>query len=172
MAALAAGCGGDDDGDGGAATTTATEAAADSAVFESEDVGFTFEYPEELRATTKPNGQVLGQVSVEKGAELNALKVRKTSDEELRPEQYLDEFQRDFSRTVGKVEKREETIEDLDVGVLEFKSSVRGVDFESASYFFRGGGKTWQLECIADTEHAAQIGDACDIALRSISFDA
>ena len=86
----------------------------------------------------------------------------------------MDEFQRDFERTVGKVDKREERIGNLDTGVLEFDDSVkRGgetVEFKSASYFFKGGGQTWQVECIADTGHRQQIEDACRTALESVDF--
>jgi hypothetical protein len=45
------------------------------------------------------------------------------------------------------------------------------VEFQSVSYFFPGGGKTWQVECISDAEHRSQIEDACRAALESVSFD-
>ena len=174
-ALLIAGCGGDDNDDE-ATSTTGDDAAADTAVFESDAVGFTFEYPEEFAVDKQGSGDVIGQVSVEAGEVLNALKVRKTSDQELGTERYLDEFQSDFAQTVGEVDKREETIGDIEMGVLEFEDSVEqlgeSVDFTSTSYFFPGGGKTWQLECIADTEHRAEIDEACMQALESISFDA
>lgn len=172
---LIAGCGSDDDESGGGSETSADTAAA-AAVFESDEVGFTFEYPEEYVAETTPVGPILGQVSVEKGGKVNAIKVRKTADQELGTERYLEEFQRDFERTVGTVERREDTVGDLDVGILEFEDSFEEtpgetVEFTSTSYFFVGGGKTWQLECIADAEHKTEIDEACTNALESVSFD-
>ena len=74
----------------------------------------------------------------------------------------------------ARVDKRKERIGDLDAGVLEFEDSVkrgpRTVDFKSASYFFRGAGQTWQVECIADDEHLQEIEAACRIALGSVAF--
>jgi hypothetical protein len=174
-AAVVAGCGSDggDGGDGANADTTAAPSPG-AAVFESKAVGFTFEYPAELKAQRKPQGEILGQVAVERGARLNALKIRKTAEQELGTARYLDEFQRDFAQTVGRVSKREDTIGDLDVGVLEFDHSVQlggeRVAFSSASYFFAGAGKTWQLECIADERHREQIDAACKTALESVDF--
>jgi hypothetical protein len=113
-------------------------------------------------------------VAVEPGSRLNAIKVRQTARRELGPERYLDEFQRDFQRTVGTVEKRKERIGDRDMGVLEFEDSVeRGgetVDFKSSSYFFKGSGRTWQMECIADAAHEAEIDAVCKAALESVDF--
>lgn len=174
-ALLIAGCGGG--GDDGEDTTGASEQPAPgAAVFESDKVGFTFEYPKDFAVDKAGSDNVLGAVSIEADALLNAIKVRKTSDQELGTDRYLDEFQRDFARTVGKVDKREETIGDIEMGVLEFDDSVeqlgQQVEFTSVSYFFPGGGRTWQLECIADTEHSAEIDEACMQALESISFDA
>jgi hypothetical protein len=163
-----AGCGGDDgDGDSAADPTTASP---DVAVFDGPEVGFTFEYPKEFAAQTAPRRQVLGQVSVEPNARFNAIKIRQTAEQELETDRYLDEFQRDFSRTVGKVEKRKETIGELQAGVLSFDDSVKGTRFTSTSYFFTGGGGTWQVECIADTQHRSEIDDACMAALESIEF--
>lgn len=173
-ALLLAGCGGDDKDDEAAGGDQTTPSTPDAAVFQSKAVAFTFEYPKEFTADEKPQGQVLGQVSAEPDAQLNAIKIRKTANQELGTERYLDEFQRDFSETVGKVDKREEKIGDLDTGVLEFEDSIeqlgQPVEFSSVSYFFAGGGKTWQMECIADAEHRAQIGEACRAALESVQF--
>lgn len=178
---LLAGCGSDDeDGRDGAErdaevpTDTTSAPAPDAAVFRSDAVGFTFRYPKELAAETTPREQVLGQVSVEPGGRLNAIKVRRTADRPLGPDRYLDEFQRDFSKAVGEVDKREERIGNLDTGVLEFEDSVKQagetVDFSSSSYFFAGAGQTWQVECIADADHREQIEDACRAVLESVEF--
>jgi hypothetical protein len=175
--ALLAACGSDDDdGEGDGEWAETAPAAGELARFESPRIGFTFEYPAEFAAERRPREQVLARVGIERGSRLNAIKVRQTAARELGPERYLDEFQRDFERTVGAVEKREERIGELDMGVLEFEDTVdRGgqtVEFTSSSYFFTGAGRTWQVECIADVEHQAAIDAACRTALGSVDFTA
>jgi hypothetical protein len=180
-AVLMAGCGSDDEDGGDDAapgTGTGTETAApgpDMAVFRSDAIGFTFEYPEDLEADRKPAEPVLAQVSVDPGGRLNAIKVRRTADRELGPERYLDEFQRDFAKAVGEVDKREERIGKLETGVLEFADTVQEngetVELTSSSYFFKGAGNTWQVECIADAEHRERIDDACRALLESVEFE-
>lgn len=171
VAAIVAGCGSDDGGDD---RPDPTPPPAGVARFESPRVGFTFEYPKDFTAEKRPRENVLARVAVARGSRLNAIKVRRTARRELGPERYLDEFQRDFERSVGTVQKREERIGDLDAGVLEFEDSVKRrdetVDFKSSSYFFKGAGRTWQMECIADAEHEAEIDAACEAALESIEF--
>jgi hypothetical protein len=171
-AALLAACGSDDGDDGERAETV--PAAGDLAVFQSPRIGFTFEYPDDLVAEKRPRERVLARVGVARGSRLNAIKVRQTSARELGPERYLDEFQRDFERSVGAVEKREERIGELDMGVLEFSDSIQrdgeAVSFTSSSYFFTGAGRTWQVECIADAQHRQKIDAACRIALGSVDF--
>jgi hypothetical protein len=169
VAAIAAGCGGDDKDDDDSAPRYYKLAH-----FASPRIAFTFSYPNELMAEKRPREPVLASVGVERGSRLNAIKVRRTARRELEPERYLDEFRRDFERTVGSVEKREMRIGELDTGVLEFEDTVkRGdekVDFTSSSYFFKGAGETWQVECIADEEHRQQIEEACRTALESVDF--
>jgi hypothetical protein len=175
-AMLLAACGSDDDGDGGERIDpTQTETATprpDTALFRSERVGFTFEYPNHFVRERAPG--VLGQVSVAKGEFFNAIKVREAADRELPPERYLDDFQRDFERRVSDVDQREETIGEIDAGVLEFRDAhaERGkeVEFNSASYFFTGAGRTWQVECVAEAGHRDEIDAACEAALESVEF--
>jgi hypothetical protein len=172
VAAIAAGCGSDDGDDGGRAAPAPPPAGLTR--YESPRIGFTFEYPKDFTADKHPPGQVLARVAVEPGSHLNAINVRRTARRELGPERYLDEFQRDFERTVGSVEKRKERIGDLETGVLEFEDTIeRGgdaVDVTSSSYFFKGAGRTWQMECIADAAHEAAIDAACRTALESVDF--
>jgi len=169
---LLAGCGSDGDDETDRAETT--PGATRTAVFESGRIPFTFEYPKGFAAERRPRERVLARVGVERGARMNAIKVRRTARRELGPERYLDEFQRDFERTVGTVEKREERIGDKEMGVLEFTDTVERaggtVEFTSASYFFAGAGQTWQIECIADAEHRAEVEAACRDALESVAF--
>ena len=174
-AALLAACGSDhDDGNGDDERGETAPVAGELARFESPRIGFTFEYPADFAAERRPRERVLARVGIERGSRLNAIKVRQTAARELGPERYLDEFQRDFERTVGAVEKREERIGDLEMGVLVFEDTVerggRSVEFTSSSYFFTGAGRTWQVECIADTTHSEEIDAACRIALESVQF--
>ena len=173
VAVVAAGCGSDDSDEGDRAASAPPPAGL--ARFESPRIAFTFEYPKDFTAEKHPRENVLARVALEPGSRLNAIKVRRTARRELGPERYLDEFQRDFQRTVGTVEKRKELIGDLETGVLVFEDSVeRGgdaVDFRSTSYFFKGAGKTWQIECIADAEHEPEIDAACRTALESVEFE-
>jgi hypothetical protein len=166
---LLPGCGSDSD-----QVETRDETPLQQRVFESSRIPFTFDYPKDLVAEKRPNEQVLARVGIEGGPRLNAIKVRRTARRPLKPQRYLGDFQRDFARTVGTVEKRQEQIGDLDVGVLEFDDSIdRGgekVEFHSSSHFFTGAGQTWQVECIADDEHSAEIDQACRTALESIDF--
>lgn len=176
-AVLLAGCGSDGDSDDTVAETTPRDRetpapSADTAVFEANGVGFTFRYPKDL-VREEPDG-VLGQVSLAKGEFFNAIKVREAADRELSPDRYLEDFRRDFERRVDEVEKREETIGDLRVGVLEFQDSHSDegerIEFKSASYFFIGAGRTWQVECVTEDEHEEEIDSACRTALESIAF--
>jgi hypothetical protein len=164
VAAFLPGCGSDDGDDETAAETTTPP--ADRAVLESNRIGFTFEYPDDLVVDRRPRPPVLARVAVNRRARLNAIQVRQTARRELRPTRYLDEFRRDLERSVERVETREDQVGDLDVGVLE----VEGRDFTSSSYFFAGAARTWQLECLSNDEHRAKIDEACEIALGSIAF--
>jgi len=168
-AMLLSGCGSDDDPVG-----TQKEVPRQHRVFESSRIPFTFEYPKNLVAEKRPNEQVLARVGVERGSRLNAIKVRRTARRVLTPDRYLGDFQRDFARTVGTVDKREERIDDFNMGVLEFDDSIEKggekTEFHSSSHFFTGAGKTWQIQCIAEAEHQAEIDQACTTALESIDF--
>ncbi len=158
------GCGSDDSDQDTAAETT--EPPAGRAVFESNRIGFTFQYPDDLVVDRPPRSGALARVAVKRRAELNAIQVRQTARRELRPSRYLDEFRRDVEASVDRVDTREEQVGELDVGVLE----VTGTDFTSSSYFFTGAGRTWQLECLSDDQHRAKIDQACRVALESIEF--
>ena len=165
---LLSGCGSDND------PVETPPPAAGLARFESPRIAFTFDYPKDFVAEKRPRENVLARVAVKRGARLNAIKVRRTARRELNPERYLDAFQRDFAQTVGTVDKREERFGNLDTGVLEFDDSVKqggeDVEFTSSSYFFKGAGRTWQLECIADAAHRTEVDAACRAALESVDF--
>ena len=171
-ASLSAGCG-SDDGDDEERTPPAPPAGT-LARFESPRLAFTFDYPRRFAAVRRPGGGVLARIAAERGSRLNAIEVRRTARRELGLGRYLDEFERDLARTFGSVEKRTERVGDLETGVLAVQDMLerRGetVAFTSTSYFFEGGGSTWQVECIADAEHRAEIDEACRIALESVEF--
>jgi hypothetical protein len=160
----AVGCGSDDGDEGDRAE--APPSARALATFESARIPFTFDHPKGFVAEKRPRANVLARVAVERGSRLNAIEVRRTARRELDPGRYLGEFRRDFARTVGPVQKRRERIGDLDVGVLEFETPR----FSSSSYFFKGAGQTWQLECVADPEHRDEVDEACRAALESVDF--
>jgi hypothetical protein len=164
VAVIAAGCGSDD---GDSEEPAKDEpAAGDVAVLESPRIAFTFEYPDDLDPERRPRSGTLARVAVKRGHRLNAVQVRRTSPVPLAPRRYLDEFKRDLAREGRTVTTREERIGDRDMGVLE----VEARDFTSSSYFFTGAGQTWQVECIADAEHRAEIDAACRTALESVEF--
>ncbi len=164
VALAAAGCG-SDDGDE-ADRAEAPPRAGGLTRFESPRIAFTFDYPKDFVAEKRPREQAPARVGVERGSRLNAIQVRRTSRAPLAPRRYLDEFKRDLAREGRTVTTREERIGDRDMGVLE----VEARDFTSSSYFFTGAGQTWQVECIADAEHRAEIDAACRTALESVDF--
>lgn len=182
VAALLGACGSDDDDADDKPTTAETTVetvapapAPDEAVFRADDVGFTFEYPQEY-VREKPAG-TLGQVAPERGRFFNAIKVREAADRELAPGRYLEDFRRDFARRVGTVERRMEAFGELETGVLEFQDSHRekgedDIEFTSTSYFFTGAGRTWQVECVAEAGQEKEIDSACRTVLESIRFEA
>ena len=165
---LLSGCGSDDD------HPDAAPRADKLTTFASPRIPFTFDYPKHFVAEKRPREQVLARVGVKRGSRLNAIKVRRTARRALNPDRYLRDFQRDFQRSVGVVDKDEQMIGDLETGVLVFEDSVsrsgKEVGFRSSSYFFKGAGQTWQVECIADAEHRAEIDAACRTALESVDF--
>jgi hypothetical protein len=163
-AAFLPGCGSDDGDDDTAAESMRPPAG--TAVFESGRIGFSFEYPKDLAVDRRPRPPVLARVAVKRRARAGAMQVQQTARRELRPARYLDEFRRDLEGSVENVDTREDRIGDLDVGVLQVTDS----DFHSSSYFFTGGGRTWQFECLADDTHRARIDEACRIALESVDF--
>lgn len=177
VAVLLAGCGSDDDGDekadsGTVDTAERSDPPVASVRFRSPAIGFTFLYPKNFVRET-PAG-VLAQVAPRRREFFNAIKVRQAADRELAPERYIEDFRRDFERRVARVEKRMETVGELEIAVLEFRDSHRrkgrATDFTSTSYFFAGAGRTWQVECVAEPKREARIDAACRRALESVRF--
>jgi hypothetical protein len=176
--ALLAGCGGDDEKSDAPATTasTTTTAASEANTFESSDIGFTFTYPKEWQETEE-GGKVLGAVSPVPNDPQNGVKVRKTSDQELTFASYSGQISSQFEDQLGvKVDVRDETHGDIDMGVMEWTSSLTYKDLgqevtteiHSTSYFFTASGKTWQLECLSTEEQRADIDAGCSLVIESI----
>jgi hypothetical protein len=163
----------------GAVLSACGGGGGDSAkTFEAPDVAFSFNYPASFTQQNEDADKVLARVLPDPGDTNNALKVRKTSDQELPLGTFLDEIRRQFAQQLGRVDKRTERHGDLEMGVLSWRSpttireggQAKKVNLSSASYFFAGGGKTWQLECLSTEAHRAQIDAACRQAIDSISF--
>ena len=172
-ALLLAACGSDDGSE-----DTRPEPAPDrsgpqppSERLDSKRIGFTFEYPK--RFAVRRGGGAIVQVTRRRGDLFNAIKVRRVAGAKP-PRRYVEDFRRDFAREVGDVEQRRERFGRLAVAVLEFSGTRdrRGeeAEFTSISHFFSGAGGTWQVECVADAEHLAQIRQACKIALSTVRF--
>jgi hypothetical protein len=168
-------CGSDDDGDekDSAAKKQDTKAQGGT-TFEASDVGFTFSHPAEFKQDDSDEGKVLARVKLD---EENGFNIRKTSDQEVTPSFYLDEFERDFERSpeVGDVEKRTERHSGQEMGVLviaDAPSAVPGSKerIRAEEYFFAGKGNTWQLECLSTKEKRSEVDAACAQALESIKF--
>lgn len=180
--ALAAGLGACGDGESGkpGAATTGTATTAAGPTFRAADVGFTFSYPKGFKQVDEPNdGKVLAEVTPTPGDVKNAIKVRKTGDTELPFASYAPQFRSQFEAQLGvKLSQREETHGGISFGVLEWSKPFAYTDLgqrkttrlSSASWFFAGAGKTWQIECISDSDHRAEIDAACRQAIGSIRF--
>ena len=179
-----AGCGGGGDkstpSGGSAKSSPAKSSAPAPGKFQSKDVGFTFQYPTSFKQVDEPNdGSVLASVTPTPGDVNNGLKIRKTADKELPFDSYADEIRQQFEQQLGtKVSQSTGTRGSLELGVLKWSNSYtkkdlgeeKTIELSSKSYFFAGGGKTWQLECLSSQDYRDQITEACKQALGSIAF--
>lgn len=165
LALVLAGCGGGAGTGGDSGATT----------FSAPDVAFTFEFPQGLTQSNEDVDDVLARVSPDPANRNNAIKVRQTSARELPHSAYLEQLRQQFQRQVGPVARRMERHSDIEMGVLSFAKPTtlngRRTRVSSRSYFFAGGGKTWQVECVSTSEHEAQITAACPQAVDSIKFE-
>jgi hypothetical protein len=174
------GCGdsGGDKKDGGSSEPASKP--AQGTTFKASDVNFTFQYPKGFQQVDEPNdGQVLATVTSVPNDVNNALKIRETASKELPFASYGSKLRSQFEAQLGtKVSQREITQGGLAMGVLEWKKPYTKTDlgeektFElhSTSYFFAGGAKTWQIECLSAQDHRREIEAACRKAIASIEF--
>ena len=148
---------------------------SDETSFEATDVAFTFEHPAEFKQDDADDGKVLARLELDPNQPNDAIKVRQTSARELPLSAFLDTFQRQFSAQVGPVRKRTEKHADREMGVLQFGQSIteqgKRVRATSTSYFFSGGGKTWQLECVSTGAEKPKVDAACKQAVDSVAFE-
>lgn len=180
--AFAAGCGGDET-EKGSSTAAATSTAAAAAepegnTFKAADVGFTFAYPDGFEQVDEPNdGKALATVTPEPGNIRAGLKIRQTSDEKLEFASYSGSIRDQFEDQLGvKVQMRTVNEGAREFGILEWNRDVTYQDLgqevttnvRSQSWFFTTGEKTWQLECLSDTDHREAIDAACEQAIGSL----
>lgn len=148
--------------------------------FKAVDVAFTFHYPRGLKQVDEPNdGKVLASVTPTPDDVNNGLKIRKTAEKELPFASYASQIRSQFEGQLAtKVSQSQEKRGTLGLGVLEWRKAYtkndlgaqKTIRLHSTSYFFAGGGKTWQLECLSSEEHRTDIETACQQALGSIEF--
>ena len=174
------GCGGGgDEKDAGEPAAPAAPAAKEGS-FKAADVSFTFQYPHGFEQVDEPSdGEALASVTPTPDDVNNGLKIRVTAETELPFVSYVAEIRGQFEEQLAtKVSQREEKRGALDLGILEWEKSTTQTDLgeektvrlHSTSYFFQGGGKTWQLECLSSQDHRSDIDQACDQAIGSIQF--
>jgi hypothetical protein len=154
VALALAGCGG---GDG--------KRAHQDRTWSSPQFPFTFRYPDGWRSNA--TGVALGP--------RDALVVRKTSDHALDPDQYLAALRASFVKHGLRPVARTERHAGRDMGVLVIDlppatpaAGGRGA-LHTTSYFFAGGGGTWQLECRAATR-GPQVARACREGVDTLRF--
>jgi hypothetical protein len=154
--------------------------AAKAGSFKAADVPFTFQYPRGFKQVDEPKEkEVLASVTPTPDDVNNGLKIRVTAETELPFVSYAAEIRGQFEEQLAtKVSQREETRGALDLGILEWRKSdtksdlgaEKTVRLHSTNYFFHGGGKTWQLECLSSQDHRSNIDQACQQAIGSIQF--
>ena len=134
---------------------------------------FTFRYPPAFRASAPQRGPILALVALDPR---DALAVRRTSERELDPEQYLAGLRAGFARQGLRATQRRERRAGRDVGVLSVDLPATNpaaggrTALHTTSYFFAGGGGTWQLECRAAARRV-EVGRACRMALSTLRFE-
>lgn len=178
--ALLTGCGGDDkssESPASATTTAAAEPAAEAGRFEAEDVAFTFAYPEELERVDEDADKQVALLTPDPNDVKSRIKISVVSQQAQPFESYIDTFQKQFEGDLGvKVEQRREEHGGYPMGVLEWTDQLtyqdlgeeKTTELQSTSYFFVGGGKAWQIECLSAPERREQIETACAQILKTI----
>ena len=134
---------------------------------------FTFRYPAAFHAGAPRQGPVYAVVGLDTR---DALAVRRTSAQELDPDQYLAGLRAGFARQGLRATERRERHAGRDMGVLAVEVPASNpaaggrTALHTTSWFFAGGGGTWQLECRA-AGHRAEVDRACRLALATLRFE-
>jgi hypothetical protein len=134
---------------------------------------FTFRYPAAFHASAPQRGPILALVALDVR---DALAVRRTSERELDPAQYLAGLRAGFARQGLHATQRRERHAGRDMGVLSVDLPATNpaaggrTALQTTSYFFAGGGGTWQLEC-RTAARRAEVGRACRMALSTLRFE-
>ena len=175
---LLAGCGGDEGStETPAPATTTAAAAAEGARFEDKDIAFTFSYPDDLQRVDEDDDKQLALLTPDQNDIKSGIKISRIGETAQPFESYIDQFQEQFEADLGvKVDQRVEEHGGYPMGVLEWTDEYTYTDLgqeettelKSTSYFFVGGGKAWQIECLSDPERREQIEAACDQILETI----
>jgi hypothetical protein len=147
--------------------------SSDERTLQAPRLPFTFRYPAAFHASAPQRGPILALVALDRR---DALAVRRTSERELDPEQYLAGLRAGFARQGLHATQRRERHAGRDMGVLSVDLPATNpaaggrTALHTTSYFFAGGGGTWQLECRAAARRA-EVGRACRMALSTLRFE-
>jgi hypothetical protein len=147
--------------------------SSDDRTLQAPRLPFTFRYPAAFHASAPQRGPILALVALDRR---DALAVRRTSERELDPEQYLAGLRAGFARQGLHATQRRERHAGRDMGVLSVDlpgtnpAAGGRTALHTTSYFFAGGGGTWQLECRAAARRA-EVGRACRMALSTLRFE-
>jgi hypothetical protein len=146
---------------------------SDERTLQASRLPFTFRYPAGFHASAPQRGPILALVALDTR---DALAIRRTSERELDPAQYLAGLRAGFARQGLHASQRRERHAGRDMGVLSVDLPATNpaaggrTALHTTSYFFAGGGGTWQLECRA-AGHRAEVGRACRMALSTLRFE-
>jgi hypothetical protein len=134
---------------------------------------FTFRYPAAFHASAPQRGPIFALVAVDPR---DALAVRRTSERELDPDQYLAGLRAAFARQGLRATERRERHAGREMGVLSVDVPATNpaaggrTALHTTSYFFAAGGGTWQLDCRAAARRA-EVGRACQLALSTLRIE-
>lgn len=140
--------------------------------FESDDVPFTFTYPDgwEERSSEdfKGDKKVLAWLSL---TPLDVITFSKVSDEPVPIKRVVAEVSYDLSRQLdrrvaGKLERHSNMV----MGSFEVPYATGGKRTRSHLYYFTKAGAVWQLECQSTRDKRNQVELACEQVVDSLEF--
>lgn len=144
----------------------------DAKTFRASDVGFTFDFPEELRQNDQDADDVLARVYLSPDDSRNVLKIRQASARNEPLNALLERIRPRLEQRVGKLDLAMERHGDIQMAVLSYGNPAtvdgRRTRVRSDSYFFAAAGRMWHLQCLRTSEEPDTIKSACRQALDSI----